>query len=416
VLVGDRLFVTAEPTQLLGLRASDGLVLWQHEVTVSDTLVGPDRMAQEDAARKAKIASVRLLEIGPELSLVRRQARRALAPPPTMARLAALETEERTLRATLDQGRPEVVASGVGMASSTPVSDGRSVFALFGNYIVAAFTLDGELRWARAIPRRPDGVTSQRGSNGSGQAASLLLVDGRLIVPLTRLNAFDAETGEQLWEGEAYNDFGTPALAQVEGATLLITPDGHAVDAKDGRTVARDLGDTWWVSPVAHDHDLFFLSGHAGAFGVTTSAVRLPAYAGAPFSAATRWTRSQGRTDRYASPLMLPSGQLVLVDNRQHLTVLDTDSGAVLHERTLQEGPVAEVWASPTLAGDHLFILDEAGHASVLEATFPFRTVARNELERIHASPVFAGRRLYLRGMENLYCLGEPEGAVVAVK
>src|SRR4051812_46242034 len=47
VLVGDRLFVTAEPDELLALSVSDGHILWQRHATVLDALSEADRKVAE---------------------------------------------------------------------------------------------------------------------------------------------------------------------------------------------------------------------------------------------------------------------------------------------------------------------------------------------------------------------------------
>src|SRR5262249_40573326 len=130
-----------------------------------------------------------------------------------------------------------------------------------------------------------------------------------------------------------------------------------AVDAETGKTLARDLGDTWWSSPVANGHDVFFVSSHATWPGTVASAARLPTLTSEPFDATRLWTRRLGRYDRFSSPLYLPSGHLVLVDVRQNLTVLDAATGETVEERPLREGPVPEVWASPALAGSHIYVM-----------------------------------------------------------
>lgn len=410
VVIDDRVFVTAEPTTLLAVRLSDGGLLWQHQVTIADTLSGADRTKREQSAQAASTAEQRLQEIGPELEKLRRQARSGGASAEAQARLKDLKVEEQSLRSKVELAIVGAASPGqlVGMASSTPVSDGKSVFALFGNYIVAAFTIDGELRWARSIERRPDGGEPQRGGAGTGQAASPLLVDGRLIVPLTRLNAFDPETGDQLWEGDEFSDFGTPAVARIDGATLLITAEGRAVDVTNGRTMAEHLGDLWWLPPIVSDHDVFFISGAPLIPDRAAAAVRLPKYTGQPFTGQPLWSRPLSRTDRYASPLLLPSGDVLTIDNGQLMTVLNAKTGETIHERKLRNlspMPTPQVWASPALVDPHVFIFDETGFASILNAQAPFDVVATNQLEAMHGSPVFAGTKLILRGLENLYCL-----------
>src|SRR5206468_131565 len=78
--------------------------------------------------------------------------------------------------------------------------------------------------------------------------------------------------------------------------------------------------------------------------------------------------------------------------------------------------------ASPTYAGKHIYIVDDAGFTHVIEPGAQFKEAARNVLENIYTggkggnpcgqesfytSPVFEGKRLYLRGEQYLYCIEE---------
>src|SRR5437764_1255579 len=80
------------------------------------------------------------------------------------------------------------------LAAATPVTDGKTIYAIFANGIVRAVDLDGKPRWTKCIAAPL--------STGYGRAASPLLVDGKLIVHMTSLYALDAETGKQRWVNE----------------------------------------------------------------------------------------------------------------------------------------------------------------------------------------------------------------------
>jgi len=64
--------------------------------------------------------------------------------------------------------------------------------------------------------------------------------------------------------------------------------------------------------------------------------------------------------------------------------------------------------ASPWTAGGKIYCLDEVGLTSVLESGPKFKLLASNRLDEniFWASAAFAGDRLILRSMENLYCIG----------
>ena len=62
---------------------------------------------------------------------------------------------------------------------------------------------------------------------------------------------------------------------------------------------------------------------------------------------------------------------------------------------------------SITLAGGLLFISSDAGVTLVLEPGREYKEVAKNTLEPFRSTPVFQGKRLYIRAKEHLYCIGE---------
>ena len=77
--------------------------------------------------------------------------------------------------------------------------------------------------------------------------------------------------------------------------------------------------------------------------------------------------------------------------------------------------------ASVTLGGKHLFVMDNQGTTVVFKPGPVFKRVAVNRIERTirrpwpmrpqaeigYSPPVFDGKRMYLRGEQYLYCIGE---------
>ena len=47
------------------------------------------------------------------------------------------------------------------------------------------------------------------------------------------------------------------------------------------------------------------------------------------------------------------------------------------------------------------------GTAIVLEPGREYKEIAENRLEPARSTPVFAGSRMYLRTLKNLYCIGK---------
>jgi hypothetical protein len=58
--------------------------------------------------------------------------------------------------------------------------------------------------------------------------------------------------------------------------------------------------------------------------------------------------------------------------------------------------------------GDKLYLLDLKGTMHIAQAGPAYKELGTCELgEECYASPAFADGRIYLRGGENLYCIGQ---------
>jgi len=81
----------------------------------------------------------------------------------------------------------------------------------------------------------------------------------------------------------------------------------------------------------------------------------------------------------------------------------NVSDGKRLWEKDLEE----YFLASPSLVGDKLYLLSEKGVMFIAEGGSEYKELAKCELnEKCHASPAFADGRIYIRGIENLYCIG----------
>jgi hypothetical protein len=90
-----------------------------------------------------------------------------------------------------------------------------------------------------------------------------------------------------------------------------------------------------------------------------------------------------------------------------NMTVLEAATGAIVYQRGLNLGATA--YPSFCLAGGKVFASSESGKTVVFEPGKEYREVAANTLESFRSTPVFAGSRIYIRGLTHLWCLGTGE-------
>lgn len=298
---------------------------------------------------------------------------------------------------------PPNVSSDTGYAAPTLATDGERVFALFATGHLACFTLDGKLGWLRNL-----GVPD----NMYGHASSPVLHENRLIIQYDQglsaedgksaLLALDTATGQTIWETKrpVPNSWSTPLVVSSGGTAEIITCANPWVIAYDPKTGAEK----WRVE---------CLSGDVAPTPIAAGGLVLACNIGAPLTAirpggqgdvtqsAVAWSATDGIPD-VTSPAS--NGELVwLVTTDGLVTCYDLKSGAKVWEHSLER----MFWASPTVVGDRLYLLDNEGMMHILATGRTFRQLGTAPLgESVNASPAFVGDRVYIRGKENLYCIG----------
>jgi outer membrane protein assembly factor BamB len=303
-----------------------------------------------------------------------------------------------------------------GYASSTPASDGTSVFCFFGKSGVVAFdAASGKQLWRTIVGKESD-------KRGWGSAASPVLYKDLVIVNASSesqsIRALDKKTGKEVWKAEAVAlelCFGTPALVQLpNGATELaiavpgelwgLNPDSGKLQWYASTRVAGNVA----PSVVAAD-GVVYLTGGFESRG--TMAVRAGGK-GDVTRSHVLWSISD--SSYIPSPVAL-DGKLYWVDDNGRAACLDAASGNVINQQRLQLRGSSRrgkaVYASVVAAGDKLIAVTRTSGAFVLGATPSLQVLAINRLgdeSDFNPTPAVAGGQLFLRSNRALYCIGKP--------
>ena len=315
---------------------------------------------------------------------------------------------------------PEAIHLKNSFASETPVTDGRRVWACFGN--VGLFCLDaatGELIWQRRFEPRFTRF-------GWGPAASPALHEGRLYVVRdseegSTLTAFDAATGQTAWEvaRDEKSNWSSPFVWANSLRTEIITPGSGLTRAYDldGRLLYEFSGGSLITiaTPYAADDRLFVSSGYTMGRRKPLWAIRpggagditLPE--GETAGGAIAWSRPD--IAPYNPSTLVHEGLLYVLSDKGIVSCFEAASGAEVYLRQrLPEGRAFT--ASPWASGERIFCANEYGDTFVLRAGREFEILHVNSLtddDMIMASPAMAGGRLFLRSARGLYCLTRPE-------
>jgi len=298
--------------------------------------------------------------------------------------------------------KPPDVMEDTGFAAPTCVTDGRRVFAIFANGDVGCFDVEGKKLWTRSL-----GVPE----SAYGYASSLDVYRNLVLIQYDQANAEDekskmmalnASSGATVWETKrpVGGAWASPIVAKVGNQDQLITcgdPWVVAYNPGNGAELwrAECLGADLAPSPI-------YAGGLVLAIESNTKVVAIrPDGRGDVGKTHIVWMAEDGIPD-ICSPV--GNGQVViLLTSDGTLTCYRTADGAKLWEKDL--GTYFK--ASPTLVGDRLYLLSEKGVMFIAEVGGEYKELARCELgEGCHASPAFGDGRIYIRGLEQLYCIG----------
>lgn len=302
------------------------------------------------------------------------------------------------------------------LASPSPVTDGRLVWALTGTGVVAAFDFDGNQKWRRELARDYGAISLMW-----GYASSPVLHDGKVIVPVLHtggpsyLVALDGRTGETVWKAERVTDarhecpdaYTTPLLIRERGGPRIVVSGADWVTAHD----PSDGAEVWRASGLNPDRkpNYRIVASPVAADGLVFAPTRVrPLLAlrtggrGDVSGGAVAWTYGEKGAPDVPTPAC-DGERLYLVDDMGIVACLDARSGRRLWGP--QRTAVGTCSASPVVADGKLYVTNESATTTVLAAGPEYKLIGTNQLDDEYtiASPAIAGRDLFIRTSSHLY-------------
>jgi outer membrane protein assembly factor BamB len=305
-------------------------------------------------------------------------------------------------------------------ASPTPVIEPGRVYVTFGSPGTAAIdTKTGKILWQR----RDLECNHFRGAGSSPIIFRDLLImhfDGSDVQYVV---ALDKRTGKTIWrtkrsidfkdlgpdgkpeaDGDYRKAFATPHVITVGGEPLLVSIGSKATYGYDPRTgkelwrIEERTNHSGSTRPVAGHGMVFYPSGFATG---ELLAVK-PDGRGDVTSTHVVWRTNQGVPKKPS--ILLNDDLIYMINDVGIVSCLDAKTGAVVWKSRLK----GTYSASPVLASGRIYVFDEDGKATVLDAGREFKVLAENQLDDgFMASPAIAGRSLLLRTKTHLYRIEE---------
>lgn len=322
-------------------------------------------------------------------------------------------------RKSVKEGKPPIPRHSTNTyATETPVTDGDRIYAYFGMNGVHCLDMDGNLQWQKDL-----GVYEMRA--GWGTASSPTLLNDRLFIQVDNqeqsfLVALNTKSGEEIWRGnrDESSQYSSPFVWKnslrnelIVGGTVYRSHDPATgallwkLNMNKGRSSA---------TPVAIGDRLFVGNEFRNRGGEDDGGGRLyairPGGSGdiTPPDGGTSGEFVQWRMDESGVQMASPThcgGNLYFFERRRGiLRCVDVETGRLEYESRVRGADA--FWASPWTDGKHLYAMDSSGNTHVIAAGDKLNVIAVNELEQqAWGTPAIADGRIYLRTVDNLYCI-----------
>ena len=310
--------------------------------------------------------------------------------------------------------------------AASPTADADGVVASFAAAGVVSVSHGGKLQWKADLGPQ---------DHSWGHGPSPVILGDRVLVyhgPGSRsaLYALDRKSGKTLWKtdlqevqpaerfdgfagrsGGMIGTFGTPLVVATKERTEVVLPVSNRLRAfspADG----RELWSIDGMNPLVYTSASFgedTVVAMGGFFGSTI--VARPGGSGDRTAERLSYER-RAKKHRIGSPIVR-DGRAYLASTDGFAQCVDLKTGTMVWEERLPAtGSNGETWASMTLAGDRLHVVNRSGDTLVLRAGPKFELLASNPVGELSNSTLaMSDGRIFLRTHAALYCIAEPATA-----
>lgn len=294
-------------------------------------------------------------------------------------------------------------------------------------YLVAYDKKSGKERWKVARP----GVTHSYATPAVWQpegGAPQLVVSGSFQVA-----GYSLEKGEKLWwmDGSAWQSKSVPLFAHGRCYVNSFMPslsdlqmpsfsgEFEAILAEhdadhDGKIAKSEYGEAqlhavWFIFDLDGDERM---DAHEWKYALASNDSTGGLYAiplGQEGGVTSTWTFDDRRGLSDVTTPVIVGDAMYIISEGGLLTSLDLESGKVLKQERV--GQPDQYYASPVAGDGKLYLASLSGILTVVKAGAEWEALASHALEEeeVWATPALAGKAVYVRCKERLYCFEDPE-------
>lgn len=282
------------------------------------------------------------------------------------------------------------VTNDTGHSASGITTDGKRVYAIFSTGDIVSFDYEGNQVWGRNL-----GVPD----NHYGHSSSLQFFKDKLIVQYDdnkscRLMALSTQTGNEIWK--------TRRDGKISWSSPIIVPKGNSAEI-----IVNNLPyvGAYDIETGREKWKLECLSGEIGPS---------PAYGNGMVFVANEYAKMIGIKDGkvvwesydYLPDVSSPAAYkdfVFFTTSYGDMVCINQKDGAVMWHHEFDNG----FYGSPVIADGKLYCTDRTGTTAIVEAGGEFKLIGQSSIgEKSDCTPAFADGMMYIRGKNNLYCIG----------
>jgi outer membrane protein assembly factor BamB len=306
------------------------------------------------------------------------------------------------------------------MSTPSPVTDGRSVWAMTGTGVLKAFDLEGKELWARDIQKDYGRFGLNWGYGSSplleGDSLYVQVLHGMRTRDPSYLLRIEKATGKTVWRVErptkarfeSPDAYTTPAVLRNGTTTEIVVTGGDVVTGHD----AANGKELWRAAGLNPDND--------GGNRIVASPVVFGDLIVAPSRERPLLVlKAGGRGDVTRTHLLWQFGNgpdvptpvtdgtyLYVINDRGIIWCLESRTGKEVYGR--KRLTPATYSASPVLADGKLYVTNEDGKTVVVKAGPAFEILAENDFDDYTlSSPAISDGQIFIRTAKHLYCIGK---------
>jgi len=333
----------------------------------------------------------------------------------------------------------DIVKGRGNMASPSPVTDGKAVYALFGTGDLAAYNFAGQELWKRNL-----GADYGKFAIMWIYGSSPLLFEGKLYVQVLQrspapedypgmagaageresyLLALDPETGKTLWKHvrpsearmESLESYASPVPHVVGGKAQLLLVGGDVLSGHDpsngaelwrGAGINRKRGE--WMRVVPSPLSAGDVAIACGPKQEPTVAFRTD-LKGDISDKGVAWIFDERQSPDVCTPAYYNGKVYLLNGDKQVLTCLDPKTGAKVWQGNL--GHRDTIRSSPTIADGKVYTISEKGNVVICDANAAeFKVLSTYQFpsaEPTRSAIAISNGQLFVRTATALFCVGK---------